>query len=198
LYHQVDRGGWEAATSVYLGDRDPVPAAIEHALAELRIVARLARGAASLASLAASDVGDALGSARARVPRAHVALSLLDVETALSALGIRYRLVADAQRVLVRLTEDGGADFLVELFKSDERFLHLRARKPDGRAVPDDATTFVRMQRLNAGILIGAVLFAPDPPRLYHHAVLPLAWLKLDGELVHWLLDHAAATLAAS
>jgi hypothetical protein len=197
LYHHTERASWEAATSVYCGDGEAAAAALEHALSDIQTVARLARSGAAFAPRLSEQVLDDLATSRLRVPRAPVAVSLLDVETALSAAGIRYRLVDGAQRVTLRLAEPGGVETLVELSKTDERFLHLRAQH-DADEPADDAALLARLQRLNAGLLIGAMVLTADPPRMRHHAMLPLAWISVDGRLVHWLLDHATAALTAS
>lgn len=198
LYHHAERAAWEAATSIHCGDGAPPPAAVEHALSELQLVAGLARSGAAFAPRPHETVLDELAESRLRVPRAPVAVSLLDVETALSATRIRYRLADGAQRVTLRLVEPGGVETLAELFKTDERFLHLRARHADANEPTDEAAELARIQRLNMGLLIGAMVLFADPPRVHHHAVLPLAWITLDGGLVRWLLDHATAALSAS
>jgi hypothetical protein len=196
IYHQVEQDFWEAAETLYVGDTTPDSPALTQAVSELVDVAHLVRDRACF-ERDESAMAAFFERGRQRIPIAANGSTMLDVEGALSRLGLRYRLSDDGQRLLLRLRESNEREFLVDIFKTEQKYLHVRAQHVPERAVPEDQTTFQKLQRLNAGVLTGAVLFAPDPPRLYHRAVLPLAWAKIDAETIGWLIDHAAAALEA-
>lgn len=195
LYLGADGRSCEAAVSLLAGAEPLPPEWLYLALDELADMCRLIRGGALDHGAPEHALDALLAEQRLRLAEAPGGLTLLDVETALTQLGLDYRVADAGETLLLALHEENHPELGIELSKRDRRYLNLIAHHPATGPQPDISTVMGQLQQANRRILLGSCIFDPEPALLYHRSTLPLAWAPIDAACVRWLIDHAAAAL---
>lgn len=195
LYLGADRHSCEAAVSLLVGAEPLASEWLYLALDGLGDMCRLIR-AGTLNNETPEHALDALlAQQRLRLAEAPGGLTLLDVETALTQLGLHYRIADAGETLLLALHESNHPELGIELSKRDRRYLNLIAHHPTAGPLPDVDTLMWQLHQANRRILLGSCIFDPERSLLYHRSTLPLAWAPIDAARVGWLIDHAAAAL---
>lgn len=195
LYLGADRHSCEAAVSLLVGAEPLASEWLYLALDGLGDMCRLIR-AGTLNNGTPEHALDALlAQQRLRLAEAPGGLTLLDVETALTQLGLHYRIADAGETLLLALHESNHPELGIELSKRDRRYLNLIAHHPTAGPLPDVDTLMWQLHQANRRILLGSCIFDPERSLLYHRSTLPLAWAPIDAARVGWLIDHAAAAL---
>ena len=199
------RAGWASAGAdgemcvhvpVYAESTVPARTTFDQALTALRDVASVLSSLPSdRAAIDRVDLPRILDAADGVFPEVPGGDRLDDVEGALRRLGITLVHTGPGQ-IGVALEEPDGHRLNVQFARPQGRFLEVRGRPagPSGVSSPGTATA---LHTLNGRLHLGAL--SVQPGGVSYRASLPLAWLAaVDSELISWLIDHAAAALAAA
>ena len=195
LYLGADRHSCEAAVSLLVGAEPLASEWLYLALDGLGDMCRLIRAGALDSGTPEHALDALLAQQRLRLAEAPGGLTLLDVETALTQLGLHYRIADAGETLLLALHESNHPELGIELSKRDRRYLNLIAHHPTAGPLPDVDTLMWQLHQANRRILLGSCIFDPERSLLYHRSTLPLAWAPIDAARVGWLIDHAAAAL---
>ena len=182
--------------AIYTESTVPAPATFEQAMTALRDVSSvLAALPADPEAIERADVARVLDAADGVFLEVPGGDRLDDVESALRRLGITLVRGGSGQ-IGVHLEEHDGHRFNVQFAKPEGRFLEVR-----GRPAPASGGSSIKggapLHTLNGRLHLGAL--GHGPGGVAYRASLPLVWLAaVDTELISWLVDHAAAALAAA
>lgn len=195
LYLGTDGHSCEASISLLVGTEPTPPEWLYLALDELGDLCRLIRAGALDGRTLEHALDATLAQQRLRLAEAPGGLTLLDVETALTRLGLQYRIADAGETLLLALHEKNHPELGIELSKRDRRYFNLIAHHPTSDPAPDPNAILWQLQQANRRILLGSCIFDPARAMLYHRSTLPLFWAPIDAARLSWLIDHAAAAL---